>query len=165
MCKETRKTPARKSAALLGIAALFNLIALSPVLAERITGGELAESCQALLASDDHQAGSLCRAFVHGYLMGAGKLQDGIGKGNETGEEDEDEGDFTERAMETRINPDLLEEVQAGPGPEFCLGESVELADVAQVIAVQLGPDRDTAEMPEASAVRRALAREFPCGD
>lgn len=160
---KSRRTPSFKTAVLLGLAVLLNLVAMTPVLAERMTGSELAESCEALLASDDPRAGALCRAFVHGYLMGAGKLTDGIGKADATGEEDEE--DFTERAMETRINPDLLEAVQAGPNPEFCLGESVELADVAQVIAIQLGSDRETDEMPEAMEVRRALAREFPCDD
>lgn len=161
MYQETRNTATVKMAALMGAAVLLNLMAASPVIADRITVGELAESCDALLVTGDPRAGSLCRAFVQGYLMGAGKWANGIGSAPEEGEDDEES--FTERAIETRVSPDLLEEVQEEPAPEFCLGETTGLTDVAQVVAAEFESGSEAAEVPDAMAVRRALAREFPC--
>ena len=144
------------------IAVLVIVAAASDALAvEALSTEELIEHCAVYEDEPDGADGIFCVRYLQGFIDGAVATDERV-TNNVADEYDKSES-FTERAIRTRLGSRIE---RYGPSyyAEFCLGEPVPLAAVANVVIADL-LSLDDLEGKELArdVVYATLRREYPC--
>lgn len=149
----------RKRIAAAGLALMAFAVGARTTHAEWVSVEELQASCDALLSGATDRNGSICRAFVHGYLLGS----DRPASPQRPVKAPAASESWSDRALRTRVNPVLLQRVQSsGPSP-YCIEEGTALDEVVRTIADHISAHPAAADVGNGAIVREALVRHFPC--
>lgn len=132
-----------------------------PATADWIRQDELESSCAALLQTGNEADGSVCRGFVHGFLLGSESV--GASPADPAVLEQGPGESYSERALRTRVTRAQVERVTGTGAPDFCLGEEVELVELVRAITDYMeAVDVVNGEI-RPPMVREALRQQFPC--
>ena len=148
---------------ILGI--FVNTAATSDALAvEALSTEELIDHCAVYENDPDGEDGIFCVRYIQGFIDGAVATDERVTY-NVADEYDREET-FTERAIRTRLGS-RIDRYGSSYYAEFCLGEPIPLADVAQaVIADLMNLDKlgnlEGRELAR-DVVYATLRREYPC--
>ena len=128
---------------------------------EALSTEELISHCVVYEEDPDGEDGVFCVRYIQGFIDGAVATDERVTY-NVADEYDRDET-FTERAIRTRLGSRID---KYGPSyyAEFCLGEPVPLAEVADVfISDLLALDNLVGRELARDVVYATLRREYPC--
>src|SRR5690606_37466646 len=115
----------------LGLGLILGALPARNSLADCVSWQELRESCDNWLAPAGEGDGSLCRAYLHGYLA-ASEGEKPTPRGLKSAAESES---YSERAVRTRINPALTQRAQPQDPLAYCIEDGSELSTIAEVVA------------------------------
>lgn len=145
------------SAALIAIASM-------PTSASWLSADELQRHCGSYLSDQNSRGGTLCAAFIQGFIAGTSATEQEIdasvehvgAAGNES---------FAERAARTRIGSRLQQEAVSGYSGYYCLEDDAPAeAVVARVTAtMQQASDYLSDSRSAEELVHEALVLSFPC--
>lgn len=118
-----------------------------------LNSDELGRYCLALEDGSVAADGTICIAYLQGFIAGTTLLQDaGVG---------EDET-FAERAIRTRAAP-YVRRVESGRDGAYCLGDDVTPSAVLEAINERLEAGPEDSEVTAHDIVHEALIQRFPC--
>ncbi len=128
---------------------------------EPLSGEELAEHCKHFQKDPEGKDGIFCVRYVQGFIDGAMATDERVALN--VAAEYQQEETFTQRAIRTRLNNQLL---QYGSSyyAEFCLGGPVTLAEVVLRVIEDLGTGKVDGEAKSArDMVYQTLRTHYPC--
>jgi hypothetical protein len=139
----------------------FLATASNALAVEALSTEELISHCVVYEEDPDGEDGIFCVRYIQGFIDGAVATDERVTY-NVADEYDRDET-FTERAIRTRLGSRID---KYGPSyyAEFCLGEPVPLAEVADVVITDLLALENLVGRELArDVVYATLRREYPC--
>lgn len=140
---------------------LVTLYATEATAVEALSTEELILHCAVYEDDPDGEDGIFCVRYIQGFIDGAVATDERVTY-NVAAEYDKKES-FTERAIRTRVGSRIE---RFGPSyyAEFCLGDPVPLAEVAEVVIADL-LSLESLEGRERArdVVYTTLRREYPC--
>ncbi len=141
---------------------LFFFVLKSPVLAaEWLSGNELEESCDSFLEDPGNRMGTLCLAFMQGFLA-ASEVEGEVGVAPQA-EGSSGSESFSERAARTRLGTLRMMQIRDSDTPEYCLDDDISAVEVVESVARYLRDHPEALQLTNAEAVRESLIHNYPC--
>lgn len=139
----------------------LSLVSERALAVEALSTEELVSHCRHYEKDPDGEDGIFCVRYLQGFIDGAVATDERV-TNNVANEYEQDES-FTQRAIRTRLGARLA---RFGPSyyAEFCLGEPVLLAEVANVVIDDLLALESYEGLELArDVVYKTLRRAYPC--
>ena len=130
--------------------------------AEWLSGNELEESCDRFLQDPGNRKGSLCLAFMQGFLSASG-TETNMAAAAPAEDSKSNSESYSERAARTRLGTLRMMQLRDTGKPDYCLDDSTPAVEVVEAIASYFRDHPETLQLTNAEAVREALTHNYSC--
>jgi len=129
-----------------------------------LTALELERHCASYLCDPASEEGSICIAYMQGFLAGAERASETSSRWMAATAPSEES--FLDRATRTRVGPGVLDRVRARTTTpsEYCIDPDVNVLVLVEKVAAHLNENLDGHETVD-RLVHEALVQNFPCAD